>query len=89
MSNQRLYRRTALLVTGLCALVAPSACEAPPEETPSVEVTDTGGSISDPLSLSLEPDPDDLFIEQIKTNGKGCPQGDPPSREPGTPCHWS
>jgi hypothetical protein len=47
-----------------------------------MEVADTGVSaVSDPDELFPVIDPDELYIEEIKTNGRGCPADDPGSVE--------
>ena len=80
---------------GLFSVLISSACDAPEDPDPSVmwsEANDEEGSDS-PLdwadSPALQAPPEDFYIENVKTNGKGCPAPDSADRPAGNPCRWS
>jgi hypothetical protein len=72
MTSRYLSGRTAILVAALCSLANSSACDVPTEVTPSAETVDADAEFD-----RGEPDLNQLYIEEIASNGKGCPKNDP------------
>lgn len=75
MTNRYHSGRTAILAALSCSL---AGCEVPTEETPATQIEPATVEWAD---LRAEPNPNELYIQEIKTNGKGCPKEDPDSVE--------
>lgn len=92
MTNRCLSGRTAIFIMALCALAGSSACDVPIEVSESMESAETDAELiagaadpadpADQADLQAVPSTespilDEVYIESITTNGKGCPAADP------------